>query len=261
MAAAAVGAITDAHGGLNYRDREYDAAFYLLVIVGVPVWLAFRGCFHVVPVGRLPRGERLDRLRRFAQEHVGWSAIQAALPPGLLLIPLRTTRALRWAARLYWLLAVSAMGSALFVMIGSIMCWMPRPVNAEDVRWLVGIGAFAAPFPFALAAYLYLRRPSTRQAALRGVVAGCLGPLTDPAGWAPELVGRVARSFAADAPDAGSLLRAAERLRGEKNFAHALVVARLALGMATPEDRDAVAERAEALTDECLFDLAESAHQ
>jgi hypothetical protein len=82
------------------------------------------------------------------------------------------------------------------------------------------------------------------------VVASRLGPFSDPADWASELVARVASAFGVAVLSGDTLIRTAERLLKQEHVDDALVVARMAL--AGPSSERALAGRAEDITEDCL---------
>jgi hypothetical protein len=84
------------------------------------------------------------------------------------------------------------------------------------------------------------------------VVASRLGPFSDPADWAFELVARVAPAFGIAAITPEELIRTAERLLKQEHVEDALVVARMVLSLAGPSPEPALAGRVEDITEDCL---------
>jgi hypothetical protein len=119
--------------------------------------------------------------------------------------------------------------------IGAIICW-----------------SIAAAFFSGFALYRFLRRPSRRQARIREVVASRLGPFSDPADWASELVARVAPAFGIAVLSGDELIRTAERLLKQEHVEDALVVARMALSLTGPPSELDPGGRSEDITEECL---------
>ena len=52
---------TDTYGACNVIRGEYDSCLYFTVTLGLPVYSSFRGCVHVIEVGKIPPAQR-DRL-------------------------------------------------------------------------------------------------------------------------------------------------------------------------------------------------------
>jgi hypothetical protein len=234
-------------GARNCRAGEYDTCEFFTIITGVPVYFSFRGCFHVVERSRVKSGERRERLREFARTFLGLPDL-----PRQMAFPLRPLRSLQWMWFYYfflWLLgAASIPGVSL-----ALLTLLPNPLpNGQNNIVLVIFWSIDGAFLLCLAPYLLLRRPSRRQARIRGVVASRLGPFSDPSDWPSELVARVAAAFGIVALTSEELIRTAERLLKREHVEDALVVARMALALAGPSPGLNLAGRAEDITEECF---------
>ncbi len=242
---------TDTYGARNVTRGEYDSCLYFTVTLGLPVYASFRGCVHVIEVGKIPPAQR-DRLRSFLIAHFGWSEAKARYLPASVSLPLRALRSLKWMGRLNSLLWVLGIVAALGLLATLAISQQPvEPFRKENVLFLSPFWTAGAIFLPLLVLYLVLRRPSPRQVGIRDVVANQLGCFSDPADWPPEVAVPVAATYGAE----GALLDAAEKHLSRGDAAVALVLARLALAL--PEGRaDAGLVRdAEALADECLRKL------
>lgn len=229
-------------GARNYRAGEYDTCEYFLLIIGIPIYVSFQGCFHVINRPAL----RPERLREFAQTFLGLPDL-----PKRTVLPLRPMRILKWMwfyANILGLLgALNIPGVAVL-----IVYLIPKPFPNGNPIVLYVCGAIGVVFLVALFPYLFLRRPSRRQARIRRVVASRLGPFSDPADWAEQLVAHVTPAFSINVPSAEALLRKAEELVKEGHYEDALVVARMTLALLASPFDGPLAERAEDITEECL---------
>jgi hypothetical protein len=242
---------TDTYGARNVTRGEYDSCLYFTVTLGVPVYISFRGCVHVIEVGKIPPAQR-DRLRSFLIAHFGWSEEKARYLPSTVSLPLRPLRSLKWMGRLNSLVWVLGVVAALGLLATLAISQQPvEPFRRENLLFLSPFWAAGVIFLPLLVVYLVLRKPSSRQAGIREVVADQLGAFSDPADWPPAVAVSVAATYGAE----GALLDAAERQLSRGDAAVGLVLARLALAL--PEGRaDAGMVRdAEALADECLHRL------
>jgi hypothetical protein len=245
---------TDTYGARNITRGEYDTCLYYTVTLGVPVYISFRGCVHVIEVGKIPPAQR-DRLRSFLIAHFGWSEAKARYLPASVSLPLRPLRSLKWMGRLNSLLWVLGIVAALGLLATLAISQQPvEPFRKENVLFLSPFWVAGAIFLPLLVAYLVLREPSPRQAGIREVVADQLGAFSDPADWPQQVAVPVAAAYGAEeTPEAA--LDAAEQHFSHGNAAVGMILARLALAL--PEGRaDAGMVRdADALADECLRKL------
>jgi hypothetical protein len=244
---------TDTYGARNLTRGEYDSCLYFTVTLGVPVYISFRGCVHVIEVGKIPPAQR-DRLRSFLIAHFGWSQDKARYLPATVLLPLRPLRSLKWMGRLNSLLWVLGIVAALGLLATLAISQQPaEPFRKENVLFLSPFWAASVIFLPLLLVYLALRKPSSRQAGIGEVVADKLGAFSDPADWPHQVAVPVAATFGAeDTPEA--VLNAAERHLSRGDAAVGLVLARLALALQGRADAGMVRD-AEALADECLHRL------
>jgi hypothetical protein len=250
-----VGWGTDSYGAGNAGQGEYDTAFWFTVTLGLPVWSSFRGCYHVIRTDKVLR-DRLDGIRSFGRDYLGWADAQVRHLPPEVHIPLRPAAALKWQGRLdglLWLLgAVGGLGLLATLAISQ----QPNPFRRENLLFLVPFWAALVAFVPALAIYLVLRRPSARQARIRAAVADRLGPYSDVAGWMPKWASRVAENLGVSDPeDALALVEEAERRLEEGEAEEALLLARVALAQLGGAGADGLARRAEEVTDDCLRHL------
>lgn len=244
-------------GARNYYLGEYDACHFFFLIVGLPVYLSFRGCVHVIDRTKIRPGERRDRLEWFVKEFLGLEKL-----PRRTEFPLRPNRASRWMwffeAGLWVLGGVSlCVGLPVF----SFAFLLPRPGQPDPGAraFLRIVSAITATFFVSLGMYLFLRRPSRRQARIRAVAAGWLGPFSDPADWQAVLAATAASTLGVADTTADALLGAAEAKRSSGNPVEGLLLARLGLSRIDCEAAvPKLAERAESLTDGCLQDLADN---
>lgn len=227
-------------GARNCRTGEYDTCEYFTLIIGIPLYFSFQGCFHVI---ERPNEQR-ERLCEFAR-----TFLDIAQLPKRTVLPLRPVSTLKWMWFYFyflWLLGIAAL-SGVGLLLLLVLFPMPFPNGGNNivaiVFWLIDIAFVAALLP-----YLFLRRPSRRQARIRSIVASRLGPFSDPADWAEQLVARVAPAFGIDVPTSEALLRKAEELVKVGHYEDALLVARMALSLLDCP----LAKRAEDITEECL---------
>jgi hypothetical protein len=234
---------THAGGARNCRAGEYDTCEFFVFIATVPVYFSFRGCFHGIEMSRVKSEERWDRLTEFARTFLG-------LPdtPQRLTFPLRPLRSLQcmW----FFHFSLVFFGAASILLVALLILLSNRFPNGLNTIVAIICWSIAAGFFLGSALYLFLRRPSRRQARIREVVASRLGPFSDPADWASELVPRVAPAFGVAAITPEELIRTAERLLKQEHVEDALVVARMAL--AGPSSERGLAGRAEDITEDCL---------
>jgi hypothetical protein len=224
---------------------------YFTVWFGIPVWFSFRGYVHLMDVFAMKKsGERLERIFRFARDYLGFQGVDSSALPGTVYIPLKASRTLKWMAAYYWLLWIAGL-AAMLAVIDTAATWNAgRALKpGEDSFLAVGWTGFAVFVP-GLLLYHVIRRPSRRQANIRAVVARCLGPHSDPAGWQSSLLTRVVTAHGLPGTSS-AMLQAAERKAASKEYEEALLLARLAVGLADAQD-EFTCRRAESTTDECL---------
>jgi hypothetical protein len=249
---------TESYGARNVARGEYDTCLYYRVILGLPVYYSFRGCVHVIEPAKLRSAERLDRIRSFLTDYLGWSEDEARNLPGAIHLTLRPSRALKgmaWLDSLLWLTGIVA---ALGVLVTAAISQQPHePFRRENLLFLVPFWAAAAAFLALLVPYLVLRRPSPRQARVRAVVADALGPSSDIAEWTTGLVAPVAAAFGVDELDPDELVEEAERRTSAGKVEQGLLLARMALALRGADAEAGLVGRAEAVTDDCLRRLDE----
>ena len=248
-----VGWSTEPHGARNYFQGEYDSSAYFMLVLGLPVYWSFRGCVHVINLQKISSGERLDRVRHFANRY-----LVAPWVGSDICFPLRTLRLLK---RLIWYevgLILSACIAVTAVL--AILAISQRPVNRWKPDDLIMVGimcVLGAPSIPGGIAYLLARKPSQRQLRIRSVVATQLGPFSDPADWTPELIALVAQDLGISLVEPRKLLEEAEQRLKHKHHENALILARMGLALAEDsikEDLSAEAkQRAENITDELLL--------
>jgi hypothetical protein len=244
---------TEPYGSLNYHRGECDTSLYFTVWFGIPVWFSFRGCAHLIDVFALRRkGGRLDSIARFVQDYLGVTGIDPGNLPGTIYLPLRSSRALKWMAAYYWALWITGIAAVAAVLDTFAILHSGRALTPGEDRFLIVTWIGAALFVPGLLAYQMIRRPSQRQAQIRAAVADRLGPFSDPADWAPDLLNRLAAAHELPNLQPGSALQAAEAKAVSGKHSEALLLARLAAGLATQPDESFERERAETLTDRCL---------
>ncbi|HTU22908.1 MAG TPA: hypothetical protein VMG10_33025 [Gemmataceae bacterium] len=230
-------------GARNCRADEYDTCEYFILIIGIPLYLSFQGCFHVI---ERPREQR-ERLCEFAQTFLDL--------PGLLrrtVLPLRPLSTLKRMWFYYYFLWMLGIGTASGAILLLLLTLFPMPMPNVDNLVSIIVWSIAIAFVAALIPYLFLRRPSRRQARIRSIVASGLGFFSDPADWAEQMVTRVIPAFGIAAPTSEELMRKAEELLKAKHYEDSLVVARMALALlASPFDHP-LGKRAEDITEDCL---------
>jgi hypothetical protein len=148
-----------------------------------------------------------------------------------------------------WLLGIGTFSGAILLLLLTPFP-MPMP-NVDNVVSII-VWSIAIAFVAALIPYLCLRRPSRRQARIRSIVATRLGPFSDPADWAEQLVARVTPAFGINVPSAEALLQKAEELVKQGHYEDALVVARMALSLVRSPFDGPLAERVEDIIEDCL---------
>lgn len=239
------------YGSVNYYRGEHDVAVYYRVMATVPVYFEFRRCMHVVLGYAIGKGQRVKKLSEFARVYFGLQG----LPPrfSFIIKPFRPRRRLV-ALDIFLLVSLFTTPlAAVFIIPGLVAGWQ----NLDIVRKVVLMVLSSVPLTLvaAFVTYLIWRRPSARQFRIRRVVADLLGPFSDPAGWLPNLVYRVAADW--DVPDIApeQMLAEAGRRFVASKFAEAVLIARLALAV-TDDTTGSVSELAEAMTDEGLATLA-----
>ena len=213
---------THAGGARNARAGEYDTCEFFVFIATVPVYFSFRGCFHVVEMSRVKSGERRERLTEFARTFLGLTDT-----PQRLTFSLRAVRSLQCMWFYHFFLIFFGAASIFFVWLLALLTnRFPNVLNTivAFICWSIAGALLSGSAP-----YLFLRRPSRRQARIREVVASRLGPFSDPADWAPELAARVAPAFGIAVLNGDELIRIAERLLKQGHVEDALVVARMVL--------------------------------
>jgi hypothetical protein len=251
-----VGWGTDHHGARNCSHGEYDTALYFTVTLGVPVYTSFRGCVHVIEPRSVRPAARLDVIRSFLKTYLGWSEAQVAQLPSPLYLSLKPSRALKrmaWLESFLWIAGILG-GTGLFV-TAAIAQQPVNPFRLENLLFLLPFWVVGAAFVPAFCCYWTLRKPSPRQARIRGVVAGWFGPSSDLADWPPALVGRIAPALgvAAERPD--ELLAIAEQRATLGEVVEALLIARMALALLDVKREPVLGARAEEVTDNCLNHL------
>jgi hypothetical protein len=231
-------------GTRNYRAGEYDTCEYFTFVVGVPIYLSFQSCFHVI-IDR-PSARR-EMLREFALNFLDLPDL-----PRRTALPLRPLPTLKWMWFYYYLLVflgIATIPSVAYLLMNMLFNRMP---NGADNFVYISCWSISIAFVVALVAYLLVRRPSRRQARIRGVVASRLGPFSDPAEWAEQLVYRVVPAFGVAVATGDELIRKAEGLVKQGHYEDALAVARLALALLQPPLDGPLSERAEEITEDCL---------
>jgi hypothetical protein len=211
-------------------DRvEYDSNYCFCVCLGLPVWCSIRRCVHVT--------ERAGKLSY---------------------ITLKPQLGLKLMVPFYWVVWVLG----LLAFAGAMMYAVPKNpgVAAPDPSQNSVVLACTVAMPLfvpALVLYRYLRRPSPRQRAIRGIVGLHLGVHSDPAGWAAEPARELADRLGFTGRSAADLLGAARRLRAAGEDADALLTARLSLALFDPVNEAREIEVGEAFTDQLLHNLSE----
>jgi hypothetical protein len=230
-------------GTRNYRAGEYDTCEYFTLIVYIPIYVSFQGCFHVID---RPKTRR-ERLRDFAQTFLDLRDL-----PRQIVLPLRPISNLKWMWFYYyllWLFGIATLPGLVFALLNLFLNPLP---GAADTAVSILFGVIGIVFAVLLILYLLLRRPSRKQARIRGLVASRLGPFSDPADWAEEMVVRVTPAFGIDIPTSEELIRKAEGLVQQGHYEDALVVARMALALLPSPFDHPLAERAKGITEDCL---------
>jgi len=269
-----VGWWMETFGALNVAEGEYDTAQYFAVVFGIPVWLSFRGCYHVVGELKDPTSGHARRLLGFRKTHARWVhapspglAEPTSLHPGregvapesLFTIPLRRRAALGWMAAFYFL--VFALGIASLAAVFSLFrLTNPKPLEAQDRYFMLVSWCFVPAFLLCLFRYRRARLPSERQRRIRSVVRRQLGPFTDPADWVVELtLDELSSSLGSPASEPAAVLGEAEKQASKGDYALALILGRLSIALAEAEGGhpDDVGQ-AEELTDRCLTELESS---
>jgi hypothetical protein len=197
-------------------------------------------------------GGRLDSLSRFVQDYLGVTGIGPGDLPGTIYLPLRASRALKWMAAYYWALWITGIAAVAAVLDTFAILHSGRALTPGEDRFLIVTWAGAALFVPGLLAYQFIRRPSPRQAHIRAVMADRLGPFSDPADWAPDLLTSLAAAHGLPNLQPASALQAAEAKAVSGKHSEAVLLARLAAGLATQIDESFERERAESFTDRCL---------
>src|SRR5262249_22237646 len=154
----------------------YDTVRYFAVYFGLPVYFSFRGCVHIIEPARVKPPERRERLSQFVGTYLGVTDLSR--PVHLPLRPLPHLKLLVFYDLGLWLLGCFPLVAAVATLA---ILQQPNPFAPANVAFLAGCLAGTGVFVLALAAYLWMRRPSRRQALIRGVTADLLGPFSDPA--------------------------------------------------------------------------------
>jgi hypothetical protein len=221
---------------------------YSVLVIGIPVYFAFQGCFHIIQPSKLQSAEQRERVRDFVQIFLGLPDLTEEI-----LLPLQPVPALkrRWFIEYFLWISGLVILPGIAIILGTVL---DKPA-AKDHAIVLAVSFCSIVILFFLAVliqYLYRRKPSSRQAGIREVVAARLGPFSDPADWTLELVGRVAPAFGIVVPTAEELLGTAERLVKQGHHEDALVVAQMALALSRSTDDRPLVERAEDITEDCL---------
>ena len=248
---ARVGWNTEPIGSLNVYKGEYDFGYYFIVYWGLPIWVSFRGCFHVIERFRLKSGPNSIRLRSFRQTYMG-------LPEGPtdsiqdIVFPLKESKALKWMALFHW--AVFILGvlaaSAGLLKVFAVETIISQPKKQTAIVILVVGGVTCVVFFSVLLLYQMIRKPRRRQTQIRSIIAERLGPLSDLADWQDDMLLRAAAIHGQQAATS-IILANAEQSAAAGRFEEAVFLSRLALGFAEPGDLE-MKQRAEELTDACL---------
>jgi hypothetical protein len=240
-------------GARNSCKGEYDASQYSVLVVGIPVYFSFQGCYHVIPKSKLKTGERKELMLTFAQTFLGCQdlAKQTLLP----LKPKRDLKRMWFYEYFLWLSGLTIVPVVTCLLIA--MLASPAPNNNDIVLafilWLSVVLLFLAAF----VRCLFLRRPSAWQVGIRGVVASRLGPFSDPADWTIQLVSCVTPVFGIREPTSEKLIQKAEQLLKLGHYEDALIAARMTLALVDAANNPSLADRAESITEQCLRTVAE----
>jgi hypothetical protein len=232
------------YGAINYCSGEYDTAVYRTTIVGIPVYFRLCYCAHVVLAYSIREKERRERLRHFAQYYLGLADL-----PQRFSIPLRPFQGCGRLIVLHYLFYLGLVYTACAVPI--FFGLLGRPLDDMGIFGRAVAGGFGFLLLPGLAFYLWCRSPSSRQRGIRSVVAQRLGVFSDPAGWESAAAERVAIDFGVLTFTSPTLKAGIDRQLLRSNYVDAMLLARLALA----HDDGTLAERAEAVTDECLVAL------
>ena len=238
------------YGSQTVAPGEYDTACFFTVILVIPLWVWYRGCFHVIEPLKLPPG-RLERIWALTGA-AGAMIEESPEPQAVIHLPLRSIPALKWMARLHWLMFFCFIGAFMGVIDTWVSCTRARPIISADY-WVLGIGWSCAAI--LLLGWMYIRlkrRCSPRQARIRQAVVDWMGPYSDPADWHPQLVRALVAKWAMGAPNARALLTRAARLRESGQIAEACATARFAIALAYADKDVVLVTEAEELTDRCL---------
>ncbi|MBI1917849.1 MAG: hypothetical protein HYS12_24405 [Planctomycetes bacterium] len=250
---AKVGWATEPCGARNVYKGEWDCADYLTIYIGLPIFSSFQGCFHQIQLAGLREGPRRDRILRFLQHFLEWSDEEVTTPPFTARFPIKPRSSVRRMAtynRLLWVLAVPAL---LSLIVTGVTLGMGDAISPRLFPFLVVGWVASALLVLGVGAYDRTQKPDTRQARIRSLVAERLGPFSDPADWQADLALRVADGLnQGDTPEAVLAAAGHEAVAGR--FAEALLLCRLALGLADENDPE-VEHQAEQLTDDCLSHL------
>lgn len=239
-------------GARNRCKGEYDSCRYSVLIVGVPVYFSFQGCFHVIDKSKLKTQERREQMLTFVQTFLVAEDLGKRT-----LLPLKPIRELKrtWFYQYFlWLFGLTAVPAVSCLLFAE---WAnPGPNNniaSIIISWFIVILLFLS----AILRYLLLRKPSPSQGAIRRIVASRLGPFSDPADWARPLAADVALAFGITNPTPAGLIQKSEQLFKQEHHEDALIAGRLALALLdAPNDLD-LAGRADSITERCLRSLAE----
>jgi hypothetical protein len=242
-------------GERNYYQGEYDTCFCHSVVVNVPIAFEFRRCARLITVSKVGEGERRERLRVFARDYLGLADLpQEVELPLRPLLPLRRLAFLNMACSL-------AGGLCLGVVLCTTYYLMRKPGDRLTGIRLACLVIFGPPLALSVLGLVVCqltRKPSRRQAHLRSVVAHHLGPFSDPADWEQALVARVGLAFGVKDLDPRRVIQEAESRLKIGRYEEALLVARMAVGLGGPAREGDVCDRAEAVTDECLWHLPDA---
>src|SRR5690348_163737 len=131
-------------GTSNYCKGEYDASQYSVLIIGMPVYFSFQGCFHVIPKSKLKTEERKEQVLTFVQTFLGNPdlAKQTLLP----LKPKRDLKRMWYYQYLLWLSGLTILPMVTLVQVAILAG--PAPNNKDIVIafvvWLIVVLLFLA---------------------------------------------------------------------------------------------------------------------
>lgn len=243
---------TEPYGSWNYLAGEYETCRFFTVRFLIPIWFSYRGCVHLIDPNALRRKGDYERLRPFLRQAFGLTDSEISRLDIDIHIPLRRSKVLIRMFYFYWLLWILGLFGGMGAFGTTVVLLSGRAFFPGEAQLLAVLWAIFALFLFGLYTYLRVRKVNARQLQIRRAIAQTLGLHSDIAGWDRRSATLVANSLRVVDVRPDDVMRRAEESRAKGALDWALLYARLALGLASDSERQALLLRAEAFTDACL---------